>query len=226
MEILKIENLEKVYKTPVYQVDALRSLSFCVQKGEFIAITGPSGSGKSTLLHILGGVDQQTGGTVTIDDLQMETLDDTKLTLFRRRHIGLIYQFYNLIPMLSVEENIQLPILLDEGIVDSDYYNELITLLQLEDRINHLPNQLSGGQQQRVAIARALMNKPSLLLADEPTGNLDQENSRRIMTMLRYANETYNQTIILVTHDIDIARMADRTIHIEDGKIVYDGINQ
>lgn len=226
MEILKIENLEKVYKTPVYQVDALRSLSFCVQKGEFIAITGPSGSGKSTLLHILGGVDQQTGGTVTIDDLQMETLDDTKLTLFRRRHIGLIYQFYNLIPMLSVEENIQLPILLDEGIVDSDYYNELITLLQLEDRLNHLPNQLSGGQQQRVAIARALMNKPSLLLADEPTGNLDQENSRRIMTMLRYANETYNQTIILVTHDIDIARMADRTIHIEDGKIVYDGINQ
>ena len=226
MEILKIENLEKVYKTPVYQVDALRSLSFCVQKGEFIAITGPSGSGKSTLLHILGGVDQQTGGTVTIDDLQMETLDDTKLTLFRRRHIGLIYQFYNLIPMLSVEENIQLPILLDEGIVDSDYYNELITLLQLEDWINHLPNQLSGGQQQRVAIARALMNKPSLLLADEPTGNLDQENSRRIMTMLRYANETYNQTIILVTHDIDIARMADRTIHIEDGKIVYDGINQ
>ncbi|CAM4308146.1 ABC transporter ATP-binding protein [Erysipelothrix aquatica] len=226
MEILKIENLEKVYKTPVYQVDALRSLSFCVQKKEFIAITGPSGCGKSTLLHILGGVDQQTGGTVIIDDLQMETLDDTKLTLFRRRHIGLIYQFYNLIPMLSVEENIQLPILLDEGIVDSDYYNELITLLQLEDRLNHLPNQLSGGQQQRVAIARALMNKPSLLLADEPTGNLDQENSRRIMTMLRYANETYNQTIILVTHDIDIARMADRTIHIEDGKIVYDGTNQ
>ncbi|WP_159649758.1 ABC transporter ATP-binding protein [Erysipelothrix aquatica] len=226
MEILKIESLEKVYKTPEYQVDALRSVSFCVQKGDFIAITGPSGSGKSTLLHILGGVDQQTGGTVTIDDLQIETLDDTKLTLFRRRHIGLIYQFYNLIPMLSVEENIQLPILLDEGIVDSDYYNELITLLQLEDRLNHLPNQLSGGQQQRVAIARALMNKPSLLLADEPTGNLDQENSRRIMTMLRYANETYNQTIILVTHDIDIARMADRTIHIEDGKIVYDGINQ
>ncbi|WP_159639489.1 ABC transporter ATP-binding protein [Erysipelothrix anatis] len=226
MEILKIENLRKVYTTPDYHVDALQSISLSVQKGEFIAITGPSGSGKSTLLHILGGVDQQTSGTVAIDELQMETLDDTKLTLFRRRHIGLIYQFYNLIPMLSVEENIQLPILLDEGIVDMNYYNELITMLQLENRLNHLPNQLSGGQQQRVAIARALMNKPSLLLADEPTGNLDQENSRSIMTMLRYANETYNQTIILVTHDIDIARMADRTIHIEDGQIVYDGTNQ
>lgn len=226
MEILKIENLRKVYKTPDYHVDALQSISLSVQKGEFIAITGPSGSGKSTLLHILGGVDQQTSGTVAIDELQMETLDDTKLTLFRRRHIGLIYQFYNLIPMLTVEENIQLPILLDEGIVDTNYYNELVTMLQLENRLNHLPNQLSGGQQQRVAIARALMNKPSLLLADEPTGNLDQENSRSIMTMLRHANETYNQTIILVTHDIDIARMADRTIHIEDGQIVYDGTNQ
>ncbi|WP_166082439.1 ABC transporter ATP-binding protein [Erysipelothrix anatis] len=226
MEILKIENLRKVYTTPDYHVDALQSISLSVQKGEFIAITGPSGSGKSTLLHILGGVDQQTSGTVAIDELQMETLDDTKLTLFRRRHIGLIYQFYNLIPMLTVEENIQLPILLDEGIVDTNYYNELVTMLQLENRLNHLPNQLSGGQQQRVAIARALMNKPSLLLADEPTGNLDQENSRSIMTMLRHANETYNQTIILVTHDIDIARMADRTIHIEDGQIVYDGTNQ
>lgn len=226
MEILKIENLRKVYTTPDYHVDALQSISLSVQKGEFIAITGPSGSGKSTLLHILGGVDQQTSGTVAIDELQMDTLDDTKLTLFRRRHIGLIYQFYNLIPMLSVEENIQLPILLDEGIVDKNYYNELVTMLQLENRLNHLPNQLSGGQQQRVAIARALMNKPSLLLADEPTGNLDQENSRSIMTMLRHANETYNQTIILVTHDIDIARMADRTIHIEDGQIVYDGTNQ
>lgn len=226
MEILKIENLRKVYTTPDYHVDALQSISLSVQKGEFIAITGPSGSGKSTLLHILGGVDQQTSGTVAIDELQMETLDDTKLTLFRRRHIGLIYQFYNLIPMLSVEENIQLPILLDEGIVDTNYYNELVTMLQLENRLNHFPNQLSGGQQQRVAIARALMNKPSLLLADEPTGNLDQENSRSIMTMLRHANETYNQTIILVTHDIDIARMADRTIHIEDGQIVYDGTNQ
>ncbi|WP_166082661.1 ABC transporter ATP-binding protein [Erysipelothrix anatis] len=224
MEILKVDHVSKVYKQGKEAVYALNDVSFSVQKGEFIAITGPSGSGKSTLLHIIGCVDQASSGSVTIDGIDASTMSEEKLTIFRRRHIGLVYQFYNLIPILNVEENIKLPIDLDGAKIDEAYYQEIITTLDLENRIKHLPNQLSGGQQQRVSIGRALMNRPSILLADEPTGNLDQANSLEILKILKTSHQKYNQTIILITHDESIAMQADRIINIEDGRIVRDEV--
>lgn len=222
MKILEVKNLTKHYKQGKHIVKALDDVSFSVNKGEFVAIVGPSGSGKSTLLHMIGCVDQPTSGLIEIDGFNTNSMNEEKLTIFRRRHIGLIYQFYNLIPILNVEENIQLPVQLDQGTLDEVYYKELITQLGLEDRLNHLPNQLSGGQQQRVSIGRAFMNKPSLVLADEPTGNLDQESSKEIIELLKYSNKYLKQTIILITHDENIARQVDRVITIEDGKIIKD----
>lgn len=201
---------------------ALDNVSLSIEKGEFVAIVGPSGSGKSTLLHMIGCVDSPTSGTLEIDGLLTSTMNEDSLTIFRRRHIGLIYQFYNLIPILNVEENIQLPVQLDQSDVDEKYYNELIESLGLRERLKHLPNQLSGGQQQRVSISRALMNKPSIVLADEPTGNLDQENSKEIIDLLKYSSQYLKQTVILITHDESIALQADRIIKIEDGRIVKD----
>ena len=224
MEILKVDHVSKIYKQGKEQVYALNDVSFSVQKGEFIAITGPSGSGKSTLLRIIGCVDQASAGSVTIDGIDASTMSEEKLTIFRRRHIGLVYQFYNLIPILNVEENIKLPIDLDGAKVDEAYYQEIITTLDLENRVKHLPNQLSGGQQQRVSIGRALMNRPSILLADEPTGNLDQANSLEILKILKASHQKYDQTIILITHDESIAMQADRIISIEDGRIVRDEV--
>ena len=222
MKILEIRNLCKVYGSGDTRVDALRDVSFDVEQGEFVAITGPSGSGKSTLLHILGGVDSPTSGLVSIAGTDISRLDETKLAIFRRRHIGLIYQFYNLIPILNVEENMTLPILLDGKKPDRALLGRLVEKLGLSDRLDHLPNQLSGGQQQRVSIGRALMNNPALLLADEPTGNLDTENSREIVSLLRKFNRENNQTVIIITHDERIALSADRVITIEDGRITRD----
>lgn len=222
MKILEIKNLCKVYGEGETRVDALKDVSFDVEKGEFVAIVGPSGSGKSTLLHILGGVDVPTSGVVKIADTDIGKLDETKLAIFRRRHIGLIYQFYNLIPILTVEENMTLPILLDGKKPDQKLLASLVEKLGLEKRLKHLPNQLSGGQQQRVSIGRALMNNPALLLADEPTGNLDTENSKEIVALLRKFNKEYNQTVIIITHDERIALSADRVITIEDGRITRD----
>ncbi len=222
MKILEIENLCKVYGKDDTKVDAVKNVSFSVEQGEFVAIVGPSGSGKSTLLHILGGVDRATSGRVLINDTDIGKLDETSLAIFRRRQIGLIYQFYNLIPILTVEENITLPILLDKRKPDKKLVKELIEKLGLEKRAKYLPNQLSGGQQQRVSIGRALMNNPALLLADEPTGNLDSENSREIISLLRKFNRENNQTVIIITHDERIALSADRVITIEDGQITKD----
>ena len=205
-----------------HEVRALDNVSLSIEKGEFVAIVGPSGSGKSTLLHMIGCVDSPTSGTLEIDGLLTSTMNEDSLTIFRKRHIGLIYQFYNLIPILNVEENIQLPVQLDQSDVDEKYYNELIESLGLRERLKHLPNQLSGGQQQRVSIGRALMNKPSIVLADEPTGNLDQENSKEIIDLLKYSSQYLKQTVILITHDESIALQADRIIKIEDGRIVKD----
>lgn len=224
MNILDIQNLSKVYGSGDTQVKALDDVSFSVPKGQFVAIIGPSGSGKSTLLHILGGVDVPTGGSVLVDGTDISKLNETALAVFRRRQIGLIYQFYNLIPVLTVEENITLPILLDGKKIDTIAFQELIGKLGIENRINHLPNQLSGGQQQRVSIGRALMNNPALVLADEPTGNLDSKNSGEIIELLRYFNKSMNQTVIIITHDERIALSADRIIAIEDGKIVKDEV--
>lgn len=224
MNILEISHLNKVYGKGDTQVNALNNVSFSVEKGEFVAITGPSGSGKSTLLHILGGVDQPTGGSVVINGTDISRLDETALAIFRRRQIGLIYQFYNLIPILTVEENLTLPLLLDGRKPDRDYVTQLLKRLGLTERINHLPNQLSGGQQQRVSIGRALVNHPALLLADEPTGNLDSVNSKEIISMLRQFNREYDQTVIIITHDEKIALSADRMISIEDGRIVRDEV--
>lgn len=224
MEILKVENLCKTYGKGNTAVKALDNVSFSVEKGQFVAIIGPSGSGKSTLLHILGGVDTPTSGTVTIEGTDISKLNESKLAIFRRRQIGLIYQFYNLIPILTVEENITLPLLLDGHQVNQKKLELLIDVLGLKDRMGHLPNQLSGGQQQRVSIGRALMNNPSLVLADEPTGNLDSQNSREIIELLRTVNKENNQTIIIITHDERIAMSADRIISIEDGKIVKDEV--
>ncbi len=224
MNILEISHLNKVYGKGDTQVNALNDVSFSVEKGEFVAITGPSGSGKSTLLHILGGVDKPTGGSVVINGTDISRLDETALAIFRRRQIGLIYQFYNLIPILTVEENLTLPLLLDGRKPDRDYVTQLLKRLGLTERINHLPNQLSGGQQQRVSIGRALVNHPALLLADEPTGNLDSVNSKEIISMLRQFNREYDQTVIIITHDEKIALSADRMISIEDGKIVRDEV--
>jgi putative ABC transport system ATP-binding protein len=224
MEILKIENLSKVYGKGETAVLALDNVSFSVKKGEFVAIVGPSGSGKSTLLHMLGGVDRPTDGQVLIDNTDIYKLDETQLAIFRRRQIGLIYQFYNLIPILSVEENMTLPMLLDEQKVDSKHLQEISSILGLDNRMGHLPNQLSGGQQQRVSIGRALISNPALLLADEPTGNLDSKNSEEIMELLKMFNKTYKQTLIVITHDERIALQADRVIAIEDGRIARDEV--
>lgn len=224
MKILEIQNLSKTYGKGDTLVRALDNVSFSVEKGEFVAIVGPSGSGKSTLLHILGGVDTATSGTVIIDKTDISTLDETALAIFRRRQIGLIYQFYNLIPILTVEENLTLPLLLDGRKPDKARVNDIIQKLGLANRMNHLPNQLSGGQQQRVAIGRALINNPALLLADEPTGNLDSENSREIISLLRSFNKEFNQTVIMITHDERIALSADRIIAIEDGRITRDEV--
>ena len=220
MEILKVKNLCKTYGKGNTLVKALDNVSFSVEKGEFVAIVGSSGSGKSTLLHLLGGVDHPTSGEIIIDGENVYKLNENNLAIFRRRQVGLIYQFYNLIPILNVEENITLPILLDGRTPDKDYLKELIDILSLKNRINHLPNELSGGQQQRVSIGRALMNRPALLLADEPTGNLDSKASHDIMELLKMSNEKYKQTIIMITHDYNLALNANRIITIDDGKII------
>lgn len=224
MEILRVENLTKIYGKGDTAVTALDHVSFKVEKGEFIAIIGPSGSGKSTLLHMLGGVDTPTSGKVYIDETDIYKLNESKLAIFRRRQIGLIYQFYNLIPVLNVEENITLPLLLDDRNIKKEELEELITTLGVGDRTEHLPNQLSGGQQQRVSIGRALVNNPAIVLADEPTGNLDSKNSEEIISLLKLYNQKYNQTLIIITHDENIALQANRIISIEDGKIAKDEV--
>ncbi len=225
MEILRVENLCKTYGKGENEVKALDNVSFSVDKGEFVAIIGPSGSGKSTLLHILGGVDKPTGGKVYMDGNDVYAQNDEQLAIFRRRQVGLIYQFYNLIPVLNVTENITLPVLMDGQKVNQDRLNELMGILKLTGRENHLPNQLSGGQQQRVSIGRALMNAPAVVLADEPTGNLDSKNSQEIVDLLKFSNRKYNQTLIVITHDESIALQADRILVIEDGKITRDEVN-
>ncbi len=222
MEILKVEHLTKTYGTGKTQVKALDDVSFTVDKGEFIVIVGASGSGKSTLLHLIGAVDKPTSGKVYVEGEDIFQLNETNLAIFRRRQVGLIYQFYNLIPILNVKENMTLPVLLDGKKVEEDYLNELIEILGLQKRVNHLPNELSGGEQQRVSIGRALMNHPAVLLADEPTGNLDSKASAEIMKLLRLSNQKYKQTIIMITHDYDLALTADRIIEIKDGHIVKD----
>ena len=224
MEILRVENLTKVYGKGENEVRALDGVSFSVEKGEFVAVIGPSGSGKSTLLHILGGVDRPTSGMVLMDGKDVYAQNEEQLAIFRRRQVGLIYQFYNLIPVLNVTENITLPVLMDGQKVNRDRLKELITTLKLNGRENHLPNQLSGGQQQRVSIGRALMNAPAVVLADEPTGNLDSKNSREIVDLLKISNEKYGQTLIVITHDESIALQADRIISIDDGKITRDEV--
>ena len=224
MEILRVENLSKIYGRGESSVKALDNVSFSVNKGEFVAIIGPSGSGKSTLLHILGGVDTPTSGKVFVENADIYEMDETKLAIFRRRQIGLIYQFYNLIPVLNVEENITLPLLLDGQQIKNGQLDEIINTLGLVDRLNHLPNQLSGGQQQRVSIGRALINNPALVLADEPTGNLDSKNSGEIIELLKLSNKKYHQTLIIITHDERIALQADRIISIEDGHIAKDEV--
>ena len=224
MEILRVENLTKIYGKGENEVRALDDVSFSVNKGEFIAVIGPSGSGKSTLLHILGGVDRPTSGRVLMDGKDVYAQNEEQLAIFRRRQVGLIYQFYNLIPVLNVTENITLPVLMDGQKVNRDRLKELITTLGLNGRENHLPNQLSGGQQQRVSIGRALMNAPAVVLADEPTGNLDSKNSKEIVDILKISNEKYGQTLIVITHDESIALQADRIISIDDGKITRDEV--
>ncbi len=222
MEILKVENLCKVYGSGENEVHALDNVSFSVNQGEFVAIIGPSGSGKSTLLHILGGVDRPTSGNVYVNGCDVYSQNNDQLAIFRRRQVGLIYQFYNLIPVLNVKENITLPVLMDGQKVNEERLEELMQVLNLKEREKHLPNQLSGGQQQRVSIGRALMNSPAIVLADEPTGNLDSKNSQEIIELLKLSNEKYNQTLMIITHDENIALQANRIIAIEDGKIVRD----
>ena len=222
MEILKVENLTKIYGKDMAKVTALDNVSFSVEKGEFVAIVGASGSGKSTLLHIIGGVDRPTSGKVYIDGKDIFRFNDDKLAIFRRRQVGLIYQFYNLIPILNVEENITLPLALDNREVDKHKLDEMIKLLGLENRKTHLPNELSGGQQQRTSIGRALITNPTIILADEPTGNLDSKSSDEIVALLKKSNKEFKQTIIMITHNMEIAKCADRIIKIEDGKIVKE----
>lgn len=224
MEILRAENLTKIYGTGENQVVALDHVSFSVNKGEFLAIIGPSGSGKSTLLHILGGVDTPTSGKVYMEGTDVYAQKEEQLAIFRRRQVGLIYQFYNLIPVLNVVENMTLPVRMDGRPVNKEHLNELLEILSLKGRENHLPNQLSGGQQQRVSIGRTLMNAPAVVLADEPTGNLDSKNSQEIVELLKYSNQKFNQTLIVITHDENIALQADRIIAIEDGKITRDEV--
>ena len=224
MELLRVENLCKVYGEGENAVHALDDVTFTVDKGEFVAIIGSSGSGKSTLLHLIGGVDFPTSGSETVGDVDVYAQKEEELAVFRRRQVGLIYQFYNLIPVLNVRENMTLPVLMDGRKVNEKRLEELLELLKLRQREAHLPNQLSGGQQQRVSIGRALLNAPALLLADEPTGNLDTENSKEIMELLRYSNRVYHQTVIVITHDENIALQADRILALEDGKIVRDEV--
>lgn len=222
MEILRVEKLTKVYGKGENKVVALDNVSFSVEKGEFVAIVGASGSGKSTLLHLLGGVDRPTSGKVYINNTDIFKMNDDKLAIFRRRQVGLIYQFYNLLPILNVKENITLPLELDSVKPDEEEVKELLKVLGLLNRSNHLPNELSGGQQQRTSIGRALITKPSIVLADEPTGNLDSKASEEIVSLLKKSNKELKQTIILITHNLEIAKMADRVITLEDGKIVGD----
>ena len=224
MGILRVEHLSKRYGQGEAQVSALDDVSFQVEQGEFVAIVGPSGSGKSTLLHLLGGVDQPSSGKVYVSDKDMYALDETALAIFRRRQIGLIYQFYNLIPVLNVEENITLPLLLDNRKVNEKQLHTMVQALGLEKRLQHLPSQLSGGQQQRVSIGRALMASPAIVLADEPTGNLDRANSREIIDLLKRLHDELQQTLIIITHDESIALQADRILKIEDGHIVRDEV--
>ena len=222
MEILKVENLTKIYGKDSTKVVALDHVSFSVEKGEFVAIVGASGSGKSTLLHFIGGVDRPTSGKVFIDGKDIFNFNDDKLAIFRRRQVGLIYQFYNLIPILNVEENITLPLSLDNREIDKEKLNEMLKLLGLQNRRMHLPNELSGGQQQRTSIGRALITNPTIILADEPTGNLDSKSSDEIVALLKKSNKELNQTIIMITHNMEIAKVADRIIKIEDGKIISE----
>ena len=224
VEILKIENLSKVYGKGPTAVKALDNVSFSIKKGEFVAIIGPSGSGKSTLMHLMGGVDRPTSGKVLVDGTDIYELNETQLAIFRRRQIGLIYQFYNLLPVLTVEENITLPLLLDGHKVDSKQFDDIVKVLGLEDRLTHLPNELSGGQQQRVSIGRALINNPALMLADEPTGNLDSETGTEIVNLLKMFNKTYQQTLVMITHDERIALQADRILTIMDGQVIQDEV--
>lgn len=222
MEILRVENLTKIYGKDSTKVTALDNVSFSVEKGEFVAMVGASGSGKSTLLHLLGGVDRPTSGKVFIDGKDIFNFNDDKLAIFRRRQVGLIYQFYNLIPILNVEENITLPLSLDNRDIDKNRLDEMLKLLGLEKRKSHLPNELSGGQQQRTSIGRALITNPTIVLADEPTGNLDSKSSDEIVALLKKSNKELKQTIIMITHNMEIAKIADRIIKIEDGKIVKE----
>ena len=224
MELLRVENLSKSYGKGEAKVDALKNINLSIKKGEFIAIVGPSGSGKSTLLHLLGGVDKPTIGNVFINDINIYDLKEKDLAIFRRRNVGLIYQFYNLIPVLTVKENILLPAELDNRKIDKEYLEDLLKTLDLKERENHLPSELSGGQQQRTSIGRALINRPSIVLADEPTGNLDSKNSKEIVELLKVSVKKYNQTLIMITHDTNIAFQADRVITIEDGIIKSDEV--
>lgn len=224
MEILRVENLTKIYGSGDNEVRALDNVSFSVESGEFIAIIGPSGSGKSTQLHMLGGVDRPTSGKIYMDGTDVYAQNEDQLAIFRRRQVGLVYQFYNLIPVLTVTENITLPVLMDGRKVNKDRLNELLDVLRLKGRENHLPNQLSGGQQQRVSIGRALINAPAVVLADEPTGNLDSKNSHEIVELLKLSNKKYGQTLIIITHDENIALQAGRIISVEDGRIVKDEV--
>ncbi len=225
MEILRVENLTKIYGKDSTKVVALDNVSFSVKKGEFLAVVGSSGSGKSTLLHLLGGVDRPTSGKVYIDGQDIYNFNDDKLAIFRRRQVGLIYQFYNLIPILNVQENIVLPLSLDNREVDNAKLDEMLKLLGLENRRNHLPNELSGGQQQKTSIGRALITNPTIILADEPTGNVDSKSSDEIVALLKKSNKQLNQTIIMITHNMEIAKVADRILKLEDGKIVTGGNN-
>ena len=220
MKVIEVKNLSKIYGKKENEVTAIKDINLSVDKGEFVSIIGASGSGKSTLLHQIGGVDRPTSGNVLIEGEDIYKLNDTKLAIFRRTKIGFVFQSFNLIPVLTVEENIKMPALLDNQKIDEEYFNDLIKTLGIEKRLNHLPSELSGGQMQRVAIARALINKPAIILADEPTGNLDSENSKEIMEMLKFSIRKYNQTAIVITHDLSIAENTDRIIKIKDGKIV------
>lgn len=224
MALIEVKNLSKVYGSGEAQVTALKNINLNIEQGEFVAIVGPSGSGKSTLLHLLGGVDKPSSGEVIIKGESIYKLKEKELAILRRRKLGFVFQFFNLIPVLTAEENIEMPVLLDNGKIDKNYMNELLKLLGLEERRNHHPSELSGGQQQRVSIGRALANKPSIILADEPTGNLDSKNSKEVLELLKYCAKKYNQTLILITHDINIAKSADRVITIEDGQITTDEV--